>query len=259
MKKLYLLAALLVGSHTLSAQTQWASYLIGFSSEYHVEVDSICNTTWAACQILGEPDVYPIYADNGGAWSPSTADGQREYIAVGYDVPTAIDGVYVYETLNTGSIDSVYVRNAATGAWNLVWSDSAEAQDQTAKVLFATFPMTSYLVDGVRLAVNSPAVIGYNEIDAISIGGFILSDNNVSATETNLTVYPNPSNGSFMLNAGHALVETVSIKDVTGREVYSIENVNASLVKIDRSFARGVYMIEASGEGFKKSVKFVVE
>ncbi|HZF99728.1 MAG TPA: T9SS type A sorting domain-containing protein [Chitinophagales bacterium] len=259
MKKLYTLAALLLVSGSTFAQTQWASYLIDFSSEYHVEADSICNTTWAACQILGEPNVYPIYSDHGGAWSPSSADDQREFIAVGFDSAMAIDGVYVYETLNTGAVDSVYVRNAATGAWNLVWSDSAEVQDNTAKVLFATFPMTSYLVDGVRLAVNSPAVPGYNEIDAISVGGFILSDNNVAATETLLTVYPNPSNGSFTLNAGHVLVERIAVKDVTGREVYNLENLNESQVKIDRAFPSGIYMVVATGNGFKKSVKLVVE
>lgn len=258
MKYIYLASLLLFATRSFG-QAQFASYLIDFSSEYHVEIDSICNTTWAACQILDEPNVYPIYADNGSAWSPATTDGQREFIAVGFDTPIAIDAVYVYQTLNTGAIDTVYVRDASNGNWNLVWSDTAEIENNTAKILYATFPMTSYLVDGVRLALNSPFVPGYNEIDAISIGGVVLGTNDVKNTDVRVSLYPNPSSASFTLTAGHALVETIMITDMTGREVFSNKNVNASQLNIDHNFAAGVYMVKAVGKNFKQSVKLVVE
>jgi hypothetical protein len=258
MKKLYFTGMLALCCSGLFAQAQFASYLIDFSSEYHVEIDTICNTTWSACQILGSPDVYPIYADNGSAWASQTPDGSREFITVGFDVPVAIDTVYVYQTLNTGAIDSIYLRNAANGEWQKVWWTTAAPETQTSKILAAGFPMATYLVNGVRLALNSPVVPGHNEIDAISIGGVVLS-NKGPENKTSVSLYPNPSQHNFTVDAGNALVETLRVTDILGRVVFESFDLNKNVVNVNTQLKTGTYFVEVSGVNFKETLRFVKE
>ncbi len=144
--------------------TQWASQVLGFSSEY-------TTNAWSAMQSLGPPDVYPLYGDHTGAWASETEDGQREYLELGYANPGYVDSVSVYETLAPGAIDTISVRNPASGLWETVWTGTAAAAAPTSRVFTVTFPLTAYPVDAVRLDINSPAVPNWNEIDAVSISG----------------------------------------------------------------------------------------
>ena len=259
MKRIYFTLIALFLSTALFAQVQVVDTVLAVSSEYGTS-DFICSESYSACRITGNPDVYPGYGDDADAWSPATADDNREFIVVGFATPAFVDTVYIYETYNPGAVDTVYVRNAATGAWEMVWSGTAFDFGNAGRIFKAGFPMTTYLVDAVRLALNSPAVEGYNEIDAVSIGGIAFG----TAVETvgnsvDLDVYPNPTTGSFTIHSGNALVEAVRIKDVTGREVYALENVNATTVKLDRVLSPGVYFVEAAGKNFKRSVKLLVD
>jgi len=78
--------------------------------------------------------------------------------------------VHIYETYNPGAVTNVRVRNANTGAWVEVWSGAAAAAPTVSRIFTVTFPKTSFPVDAVLLWVNTSAVPGNNEIDAVSIG-----------------------------------------------------------------------------------------
>lgn len=141
---------------------RFATRVLGFSSQYS-------ETSWSAAQALGEPDTYPRHGDISTAWASSSSDGSREYLVLGYDDPQPVRAVAIYETYNPGAVDTVYVRNAVTGSWNVVWSGTAAPTTEKARIFYVTFAATSYPVDAVRIALDSRAVPGWNEIDAVGL------------------------------------------------------------------------------------------
>ena len=156
---------------------------------------------WAASQIIGLPDVYPNYGDKYGAWSSSTQDAQREFVECTFSSPKPISGLIIFETYNPGAIDTIYVRNPNTQEWEIVYSISASAAPAISRALGITFPATAFPVSAVRLAINSPAVPGYNEIDAIGL----IDATGVGTTEIlrdyeRLQIIPNPSPDQIVIS-----------------------------------------------------------
>jgi hypothetical protein len=183
---------------TPSIAPRFADSVIVFSSE-------ITNTDWAAAQIIGQPNTYPAYGDFMSTWSSATPDNQREYIELGFSNPAPINFVKLYETYNPGAVDTVYIFNPNTVAWDIVYAVTAEAQIPTARIFTIDFPLTPYPVSKIRLALNSPAVSGYNQIDAVSIG-----------YEVNSTTW-NPVNlNQPSINVGSSGSYTVTIVDNNG-------------------------------------------
>jgi hypothetical protein len=146
------------GSNT----TRWATTVLGFSSQYTA-------TDWSAAQALGMPNTYPAYGDIATAWASVSANGQREFLELGYTNPEPINAVSIYETLNPGAVDKVSVRNPSTGLWQEVWAGTAAPAGNTSRIFTVTFPLTSFPVDAVRIDINSIAVSSWNEIDAVGI------------------------------------------------------------------------------------------
>ncbi len=163
MKKLSLFLFLIHNIYCYG-QPQFASSVISFSSQYST-------TNYSAGKALGAPDV-PSCSDNSNAWASLTADGQREYLELGFALPQQVNRIQIYQTFNTGAIDTVYVRNASNGNWVQVYVATA-ALGACIHVLKIKIPLTSFNVDAVRIAVNSPAISTWNEIDAVSIEHFI--------------------------------------------------------------------------------------
>lgn len=146
--------------------TQFASSVLGFSTEYR---DSPGD--WSAFQALGEPNVYPNYGDIEEAWASASSDGQREHLVLGFSVPQTVYQIEIFETYNPGAIDTLYVRNSETKQWNQIWQNSAVAAPQESRIFSININQTNYKVDAIRLAINSPAISGWNEIDAVRISG----------------------------------------------------------------------------------------
>jgi PKD repeat protein len=147
-------------------QTLWAHHVIAFSSRY--TSPEIPEWWWSEEQALGEPDVYPNYGDSVKAWAPLTANRQREFIELGYETAMKINRVTVYETMKPGTVDTVYVKNP-DGDWVIVWSGTAMPQPDEARAFEIEFPLTEFDVSDIRIAMNSPAIPYWNEIDAVSV------------------------------------------------------------------------------------------
>lgn len=171
MKKIYLFTALSLFLFSLSrAQTlindQYASSVIAFSSEYGASPGN-----YSAAQALGAPDVYPACGNNVLSWSSSSADSQREFLVLGFTTPQPVNTIRIYQNVASGAIDTVYLRNASNGLWTQVYMATAAA-GPCASILEIRIATTAYNVDAIRIAVNSPAVPDWNEIDAVSIANF---------------------------------------------------------------------------------------
>ena len=74
-----------------------------------------------------------------------------------------------------------------------------------------------------------------------------------------VSVYPNPTTGSVSLNFGEALnAGSVIITDITGKQVYVLENLNTQILNIDvNHFSNGVYFVEIQNNNQHKVIKFI--
>ncbi len=147
---------------------RFANKVIDFSSQHAAQVYSASNA-------LGSPDVYPAYGLNGNSWTSASADSAannnngREYLVLQFPNPGHINFIEIFQTLNPGAIDSVYVKDPVNGYVN-VYTHTAEPEDTVASIKRIDFAETSFDVSEVRIALNSKAVAGFNTIDAVAIG-----------------------------------------------------------------------------------------
>ena len=151
-----------IGYSDLTAASQWATGVVSFSSQFTPNF-------WSAQQALGPPDVYPAYGDDPRAWASLNPDDQREFLTLSFP-PTAINFVNVVETFAPGALDTVWVKNPNSNAYEAVWSGTASPEPNLSRIRTVSFPETRFLVSDVRLAFNSPAVPDWNEVDAVGIG-----------------------------------------------------------------------------------------
>ncbi|MES2881395.1 MAG: fibronectin type III domain-containing protein [Bacteroidota bacterium] len=152
------------GSNTLSAASitrRFANNVIGFSSEGSA-------SQFTATEALGSPDVYPQAGFNASAWMGSSSE--REYLVLKFSAPDSINYIDIYQTNNPGAIDTVYVKNPATGNFDLVYNSAAAVIDAASQIKRISFPLTNFKVDEIRIALNGAPSGGHNAIDAVSIG-----------------------------------------------------------------------------------------
>jgi hypothetical protein len=161
------------------AQRRFAARVLSFSSEYSP-------SAWSASKTLGAPTISNC-GDNSEAWASSSSDARREFLVLEYDDPAPVNRIFIYETLSPGAVDTVYVLNPHTNAYEKVYEATAAASASCPRQLTISFPVTSFPVSRIRIAINSPAVGGFNEIDAVGIafiseGGTIGTSQNVCSS-----------------------------------------------------------------------------
>lgn len=134
----------------LSVTEQYANSVISVTSSMSV---------LPASNLTGPPDA--------NSWS-SNYSMNRQYLVLAYTPAQAISGVNVYEKGGSGSIDSIFTRNAATGIWQNVYAGIPYfiENDSTFHV---AFPLTTYEVDAVKLSSIGTFFPFYPMIDAVGI------------------------------------------------------------------------------------------
>ncbi|HEY6162967.1 MAG TPA: hypothetical protein VI112_17180, partial [Bacteroidia bacterium] len=176
MKKfLAFLFACALTATVFSQTSQYASSVISFSSQWST-------TSWAATQTLNAPNTYPSYGDISTSWASASADGQREFLELGFTNPQFVNQVNIWETWNPGAVDTIFLRNSSSGQWVNVWSGTASAAPAASRIFTVNFTMTAFQADAIRIGINSPAVGSWNEIDAVQIQqlcGVTVSSTNV--------------------------------------------------------------------------------
>jgi len=144
---------------------QYATHVIHFSSQY-------TSGEWAATKALQKENVYPNYGDNINAWASLSSDNQREFLELGFDTIQTVRTIEIFETYNPGAVDTVYLREANSQKWNKIYAKPAIIDlEKKSRIFSIYFIETDYFVDAIRLAINSPDVEGWNEIDAVAITG----------------------------------------------------------------------------------------
>ena len=139
---------------------QWATGATA-STEYG-------QSSWAALQATGEPNT-PRAGDCSTAWASQAPDGDTEWLAVTFDIPVMPAMIRVHETYNAGSITKVEAKDA-TGAWRTLWEGAARACE-TPRWFEVAVPKGIWTTREIRLTLDSDAVPGWNEIDAVELVG----------------------------------------------------------------------------------------
>ncbi|QDV46065.1 Thermophilic serine proteinase precursor [Stieleria neptunia] len=147
---------------------QFAESVVDFSSQYSP-------TSWSAEQALGESDTL-VYGDSRQAWAPRTINGTSETLTVGFETPVQSTGVIIRETFGNGFVTAVHARDADSGVFHLVSTAQDDSQAGTPVDYNVSWPMTDYLVDAVRITVDTDHSLSYEEIDSVRLRGIVPPD-----------------------------------------------------------------------------------
>ncbi|MFN4144577.1 MAG: OmpA family protein [Runella sp.] len=147
-------------------EIQWASKLVGFSSEFRKEQ---VGQEYRAVQVLGYPNTIPPFGESACAWSPYNADSNvEEWIKVGFDTPQKARQIVIVENFNQGCITQVYAYDPS-GKELMITENTAPLLNQTGRVLAVAVPDSDFVVSAVKVILNPARVKGYNQIDAIGL------------------------------------------------------------------------------------------
>jgi OmpA-OmpF porin, OOP family len=148
-------------SLSASGQTvQWASKVIGFSSE-------LTPTQYSAQQALGKPNVLPAGGQNPNAWTPEKPR-RSEWIKLGFANPMKIQQIAIAETYNPGALFKVYTYDEA-GKEYLVKAFNPKAVPLKSQIQYVSMEMTSYKVAAIKLEFDGKSLTDYFSIDAVGI------------------------------------------------------------------------------------------
>jgi hypothetical protein len=157
------LDAVAVGQDLIEmAVPNWADSAVA-SSSYHA------TGSYSPMAATGPPNVFPLYADLGGAWATLAADAPGEWLQLFYDRPLHVSGLRIFQTFCPGAIDSIYLRNHDDGSLNLVYAAIPYTWPAVSTILAEALTAVPYSVDGVRISLASEIVKSWNEIDAVAL------------------------------------------------------------------------------------------
>jgi hypothetical protein len=213
--------------------SRYATSVLSFSSQYDE-----CGFDFSSCQILGQPDTYPLYTNEiGTAWSPLEEDNANgEFIELGYDASTAspINFIDIYETYGAGSIVNVKVKNPNTGQFVSVYTAIAASVGDVSRKLHITFPLTTFPVNEIRIEMNTAAVAGFNNLDAVAIGKDVVGHTYLwSNGETTQEIVASTS-GEYTVtvsdNMGQSKTSTVTLVTVKAKPTAALTIVGSSTI-----------------------------
>lgn len=151
---------MLVAASASAQQIQWASKVIGYSSQ-------LTPVQYSAEQVLGKPNVLPAGGQNPNAWTPDKPK-RSEYITVGFANPMQIEQIAVAESYNPGALYKVYAYDEA-GKEYLINTLNPTSVPLQGRVLNVFMQKTPYKVAAVKLEFDGKAVPDYFSIDAVAI------------------------------------------------------------------------------------------
>jgi hypothetical protein len=138
-----------------------------FAAEYLYSLHTFGRTAWCPQQALGPPNATPG-TDHTLAWASASTDAQREWLELEFDQAYSVKAVEIHETYCPGAIDKItaYDRQAHE---SVAWQGT-DPTPTTAPAGVSTIPISiDFPTRRIRIHLNSPAVSGWNEIDAVAL------------------------------------------------------------------------------------------
>lgn len=127
------------------------------------------NASWSPEQMLGAPNV-KNYGDNGNAWASKEQDKGMEWVKLTFEKEVNANEIRIKETYNPGAISKIELIDTKNMN-HTVYESNANAKDKKMQYLVASFEKTPYKTKTVKITIDSKAVSGWNEIDAVQLVG----------------------------------------------------------------------------------------
>lgn len=171
-----------INTFKLQAEVEWASKLLGFSSEYDYRMCS-------AKEVLGKPSVFKTYKPTACAWTTQyERSNDQEWIFVGFDNPLFCEQIAVHEVSNPGAISKIYVY-FEDDSQKLVYENTTFPYiDVPGRMLNVFFEKTQKKVKSVKLFLQTSRIPGFSYIDAIGIS------NTKDSIQSSINFVPESSN-----------------------------------------------------------------
>jgi hypothetical protein len=124
---------------------------------------------WGPEQATGRPDTWPMQGDIVTAWASLTPDGQKEWLLLEYARPVVPKEIQIYETFNPGAVNRVTGFDL-TGKEVELW----KGKDPTPAgsgcgISKIPCKKAKVRINRLKVYIDSPAVLGWNEIDAVGL------------------------------------------------------------------------------------------
>ena len=134
-----------------------------------VLIDDAGKAGWSTEQATGKPDT-PGSGDIVTAWASATQDGQQEWLICEYEAFQRPTAVVIHETYNPGAVFKVATVNDDNEE-QVVWEgNDPTPRDQPRGI--SEIPIKSDIaIKKIKIYIDSPAVPGWNEIDAVGLRG----------------------------------------------------------------------------------------
>jgi len=145
---------------------QWAAGAKA-SSEYDGQGKSD-DSDWAARQACGRPDTDED-GDHPTAWASHKPDGGEEWLEVTYKAAVRPARVRIFETFNPGAVARIEALDGEK-KWRVVWKGK-DATTDSPGVLDAALDPSTFATRTIRITLDTAAVEGWNEIDAVQLIG----------------------------------------------------------------------------------------
>jgi len=171
---------------------QYASQVLDFSTQY----GSDRSFSYTAANCLGVPSKFPNYGDfpqtfvlrqygkwldlsPGGVFSTrvrgnSSKKSSKEFIDLRFEHSVFVHGVYVYETLNPGSIIAIWAGDCK-GRWKKLWSGSPVRIGHQPRQFGPPIEPPSFPFNQIRLYFESLDLPYHAAIDAVCLLGTVQS------------------------------------------------------------------------------------
>lgn len=125
------------------------------------------NSDWGVEQLVGPPDT-PRAGDCTTAWASALADGQAEWVIVEFADAVRPAMIEVHETFNPGALTKASIIDAL-GREIVIWQGIDPTPPSAAQGVSKIPVNTFWTTRRVKLYLDSQAVPGWNEIDAVSL------------------------------------------------------------------------------------------
>ena len=145
--------------------------------------------TWDVAEVLGKPDTHQA-GDIPTAWASATQDSQREWLLVEYRKAVRPTSLAIYETYNPGAVDKVTAFRP-DGAEVTVWQGADPTPVGSSRGVSVIPLQMNFKCKRMRIHLNSPAVAGWNEIDAVGLRSRWWGRTQWAVSATASSSYPN--------------------------------------------------------------------
>jgi beta-lactamase regulating signal transducer with metallopeptidase domain len=123
--------------------------------------------SWGPEQATGVPDTL-VAGDQSTAWASRSPDDSEEWLICEYETAVMLASVSVHETYNPGALYKVTAFNES-GEEVVAW-EGADPTPRAEPEGISVIPVKlDFATKRIKLYIDSPAVPGWNEIDAVGI------------------------------------------------------------------------------------------